>query len=186
MGNFLFFNFFMGGVGLTPLSAADSKPPSAASTDTSSGASPRAILSQAVAYDYSPVGKRDPFEPFMETDPAVKARLEAALKKKIAKKAGPVSPLQKVNVGQFRLVGTVGDDSRCVAIVEDEVSKKFYPIIVGTYIGLNEGRVTEILPDRVVIEEGTDRKTKAKKEQVKRVTLMLHKEEEGKYHETGN
>ena len=40
-----------------------------------------------------------------------------------------------------------------MAIVEDGVAKKYYPLFVGTYIGLNGGRVAAILPDRVMVEE---------------------------------
>ncbi len=40
-----------------------------------------------------------------------------------------------------------------MAIVEDGVAKKYYPLSVGTYIGLNGGRVVSILPDRLIVEE---------------------------------
>jgi len=62
-----------------------------------------------------------------------------------------------------------------VAIVEDRVAKKYYPLFVGTYIGLNEGRVAAILPDRVIVEEKAEKQ--AKKAKIRRMTVMLHKEE---------
>jgi Tfp pilus assembly protein PilP len=52
---------------------------------------------------------------------------------------------------------------------------------VGTVIGPNEGKVVEILPDRVIVEERIeDANPKAKKAQVRRMTMMLRKEEEGR------
>ncbi|MBN2439377.1 MAG: pilus assembly protein PilP [Deltaproteobacteria bacterium] len=136
----------------------------------------------AATYEYNPTGKSDPFAPFMETDPVLKAKQEEALRKKaLAAKGRPISPLQQVEIDQLRLVGISGDDRRRTAIVEDGIAKKHYPLFVGTYIGMNGGRIVSIRPDRVIIEErlpGQSRK--AKKPKVKRITVMLHKEDEGK------
>ena len=83
-----------------------------------------------------------------------------------------------MEIEQFRLVGIAGDDKRRTAIVEDGTAKKIYPLFVGTYIGPNEGRVAEILPDRVIVEERVEDQTKkGKKAQIRRITMMLHKEE---------
>jgi type IV pilus assembly protein PilP len=129
-------------------------------------------------YLYHSEGKPDPFYPFIETELAIQKKREEALKKKSAMKGGPVSPLQQSEIGQFRLVGIAGDDKRRTAVVEDDAVKKFYPLFVGTVIGPNEGRVAEILPDRVIVEERIDDPNpKAKKAQVRRVTMMLRKEE---------
>jgi len=138
---------------------------------------PAAALPPAPTYEYNAAGKPDPFKPFMETDPALIKKMEEEQKKRAASRERPISPLQQADIGQFRLVGIAGDQSRCVAIVEDGV-KKFYPLFIGTYIGLNGGRVAAILPDRVVVEEKAAKQ--AKKAQIRRVTVMLHKEEEGK------
>jgi Tfp pilus assembly protein PilP len=130
---------------------------------------------------YHPVGKSDPFHPFIETDLALQKKLESDLKKKVATKARPISPLQQSEIGHFRLVGIAGDDKRRTAVVEDGTVKKFYPLFVGTVIGPNEGKVVEILPDRVIVEERIeDANPKAKKAQVRRMTMMLRKEEEGR------
>ncbi|MBM4315340.1 MAG: pilus assembly protein PilP [Deltaproteobacteria bacterium] len=133
---------------------------------------------------YQRAGKPDPFHPFIETELALQKKLEADLKKKetvqAAKKRLPISPLQQAEIAQFRLVGIAGDDRRRTAVVEDGTVKKFYPLFVGTVIGLSEGRVVEILPDRVIVEERIeDQNPKAKKAQIKRSTMMLRKEEEG-------
>ena len=136
-------------------------------------------------YKYHPVGKPDPFYPFIEMDLAIQKKRKEDLKKKAAMKAAvkgrPLSPLQQSEIGQFRLVGIAGDDKRRTAVVEEGALKKFYPLFVGTVIGPNEGRVVEILPDRVIVEERIeDPNPKAKKAQVRRMTMMLHKEEEGR------
>jgi type IV pilus assembly protein PilP len=185
--------FFLAGTGekVTPcgkmslLQAADLKtlPPTApAGASGGPGATPvpaAAAPPAEPAYQYNAAGKPDPFKPFMETDPALKKRMEEEQQtKKAALKGRPISPLQRADIGQFRLVGIAGNQYRRTAIVEDGVAKKYYPLFVGTYIGLNGGRVAAILPDRVVVEEKAE--TQAKKTQVKRMTVMLHKEEEGK------
>jgi len=138
---------------------------------------PVAALPPAPTYEYNAAGKPNPFKPFMETDPALIKKMEEEQKKRAASKERPISPLQQADIGQFRLVGIAGDQYRRTAIVEDGV-KKFYPLFIGTYIGLNGGRVAAILPDRVVVEEKAAKQ--AKKAQIRRVTVMLHKEEEGK------
>ncbi|OGP89976.1 MAG: hypothetical protein A2031_06560 [Deltaproteobacteria bacterium RBG_19FT_COMBO_43_11] len=66
------------------------------------------------------------------------------------------------------MVGIAGDHIRRVAIVED-VAKKFYPLFKGTFIGLKNGRVVEIMSDRVIVEE---REAKI----AKRVILKLRKD----------
>jgi type IV pilus assembly protein PilP len=117
----------------------------------------------------------------METDPALKTKKEEDLGKKTVAKGRPISPLQQVDIEQLRLVGIAGDDHGRTAIVEDGVAKKHYPLFVGTYIGLNGGRIVSIQPDRVIIEERLqDQTKKAKKTKVRRITVMLHKEDEGK------
>ncbi|MEN6375236.1 MAG: pilus assembly protein PilP [Smithella sp.] len=111
-------------------------------------------------YSYNPAGKPDPFQPFVEEEVAAKKKAEK-------KKASSIFPLQRIEVEQFKLVGIAGDPNRRVAMVED-VAKKFYPLSVGTCIGLNNGKVVEILPDRVIVEEYKAKKTK-------RIILKLHK-----------
>jgi type IV pilus assembly protein PilP len=142
---------------------------------------PAAALPPAPTYEYHAAGKLDPFKPFMETDPALKTKKEEDLGKKTVAKGRPISPLQQVDIEQLRLVGIAGDDHGRTAIVEDGVAKKHYPLFVGTYIGLNGGRIVSIQPDRVIIEERLqDQTKKAKKTKVRRITVMLHKEDEGK------
>ncbi|MEI7672620.1 MAG: pilus assembly protein PilP [Deltaproteobacteria bacterium] len=166
--------------GAKPPVAAPSTPP--AVLPVAPGAKPvtaAAAPPPTLDYRYNAAGKADPFKPYMETDPVAKKKLEEEeQKKKLGLKERPVSPLQQADIGQFRLVGIVGDQNRRVAMVEDGAAKKFYPLFTGTWIGQNGGRVAAILPDRVVVEEKGEKQEK--KAQVRRVTVMLHKEEEGK------
>jgi type IV pilus assembly protein PilP len=126
-----------------------------------------AELKAAPAYRYNPVGKPDPFKPFMDVDTSAKKKLEM-------QKAPSINPLQRAGVEQFKLVGIAGDEISRIAMVTD-VKGKFYPIFVGTYIGLHNGRVVEILADRVIVEETI--KADAKHAKTKRMSMKLRKEE---------
>lgn len=129
-------------------------------------------------YQYSRVGKADPFKPFVEMDLALKKKREAERKKRAVALERPMSPLQQVELGQFHLVGIAGDEKRRTAIVTDRTAKKFYPLFVGTYIGLNRGRVAAILPDRVVVEEKVEtRYKKTKRVKMRQIQVLLHKEQ---------
>ena len=140
------------------------------------GAKPSpADASDTKGYTYNAAGKTDPFKPFIEADPAVKKQVQTD-KKKGAPKGRPLSPLQQAEIEQFRLVGIAGNSERRTAVVEERASKKFYPLSVGTYIGPNGGRVAQILPDRVVVEERVVIQEKSKKSQMKRIPLLLHPE----------
>jgi type IV pilus assembly protein PilP len=113
------------------------------------------------SYSYNPAGKTDPFRPFIV--------VETAVKKPIDSKPTPTSiyPLQRAEADSYKVVGIAGSEDGRVAIVED-VGKKFYPLSKGTRIGLHNGKVVEIMADRVVVEEYDNKK-------VKRVYLKLRK-----------
>jgi type IV pilus assembly protein PilP len=103
-------------------------------------------------YSYNPAGKPDPFRPFVQEEIAAKKKAEK-------KKAVSIYPLQRIETAQFKLVGIAGDQKQRIAMVED-ITKKFYPLSIGTRIGLNNGKVIEILQDHVVVEEFTGKKSK--------------------------
>lgn len=123
-----------------------------------------------------PTVKKDPFKPFLEMDQILMRKKQEERQKKVAAKGRPISPLQQAEIGQLRLVGIAGDDRKRTAIVEDRKTKRFYPLSVGTYIGPNEGRVAEILADRVVVVERSATPDKRKKTQTKRIPLFLRPE----------
>jgi type IV pilus assembly protein PilP len=124
---------------------------------------PPVVLPSESTYSYNPLGKTDPFKPFIEDEIMAMKRQEAAAKKVVSS----IYPLQKMDVDKFRIVGIAGDQNRRVAMAED-TAKKYYPLVIGTHIGLNNGKVIEILPDRVIVEEYEAKKAK-------RIILRLHK-----------
>lgn len=111
-------------------------------------------------YSYNPFGKPDPFRPFIDVE-------VSSMKKEKEVKKESIFPLQRAEVESFKLVGIIGDQSRRVAVVEDS-AKRFYPIFIGTRIGTHEGKVTEILADRMTVDELDGKK-------IKRIILKLRK-----------
>lgn len=156
-------------VNLTPAATAvQAKQPSltgsaanAAPVAPSTQIQPPLLLTPADNYTYNPSGKPDPFRPFVTVDAAV-------AKQQLTKKAEvSMFPLQRADAEKYRVVGIAGDKNHRVAICED-TAKKFYPLYVGTHIGLYNGKVIEILADRVIIEEYETKKPR-------RVILKLRK-----------
>ena len=89
---------------------------------------------------YSSAGKRDPFRPFiLELRPRRRRREN-------------LSPLERVEVSQLKLVGIIWDIPEPRAMVEDAAGLG-YVIKIGTPIGRNDGTVKVIAPKEVVIEE---------------------------------
>jgi type IV pilus assembly protein PilP len=185
-----------GAVTVPPPAATPAAPQTAVvkpATPQTTAIAPPAPQAAAVApaapqtYSYNPAGKADPFLPFVETDLAVKKEKEKKakeeeLKKKTLSSKRPISPLQMADIKQFRLVGIAGDDRARMAIVEDTAIKRFYPLFVGTNIGSNGGRVLSIQNDRLIVEEPMPEAEpgKVQKKQTRKITIMLHKEDEGK------
>lgn len=96
---------------------------------------------------YNPAGKIDPFEPLFKE----KAE-ETAAKKTQRKRRAPQTPLERIDLGQLKLVAIITAASGNRALVE-ESSGKGYVIKRGTYIGMNAGRVADIQNDKVLVEE---------------------------------
>lgn len=112
---------------------------------------------KTTGYDAS--GKVDPFEPLFkeeedepppEEEPVAEEDTTASKPKK--KKRIPRTPLEKMDLNQLKLVGVIRAPSGNRALVE-EASGKGYIISKGTYIGIHSGKVSEILKDRVIVEE---------------------------------
>jgi len=88
-----------------------------------------------------------------------------------------IVPLQRVGIDRFNLVGIAGDAERRFAVLEIKDAKaRFYPVAVGTVIGLNNGKVVEIKRDVIVIEEVIKGRTGQK---INRITKKLRRDEEG-------
>jgi Tfp pilus assembly protein PilP len=83
---------------------------------------------------------RDPFRP-----PNVQARTGTRSRDNL-------SPLERFELGQLKVVGIVWDVKEPRAMIEDSAGLG-YTILVGTPIGTSEGRVKGIHRDQVVVEE---------------------------------
>jgi type IV pilus assembly protein PilP len=93
-------------------------------------------------YVYDPTDKRDPFQPFIAMQTPVKPVGEEI----------PITPLQKYDLSQLKLVAILIGTGEGRAMVEDAEGKG-YIIEKGVYVGSNFGRVKAVLKDRVIIEE---------------------------------
>jgi len=91
---------------------------------------------------YNPAGKRDPFVPFLKTEPQLRAKagLEA------------LPPLQRYELGELKLVGVIWVKAGARALVEDAEGKG-YTVNVGTRIGRSGGVVIRITDREVVVRE---------------------------------
>ena len=88
----------------------------------------------------SPTGRRDPFRPFTLTvRPNVRRREN-------------LSPLERYELGQLKLVGVIWNSNEPRAMVEDSVGLG-YVVKVGTPIGASDGTVKAIKQNEITIEE---------------------------------
>jgi Tfp pilus assembly protein PilP len=88
----------------------------------------------------STAGRRDPFRPF-----TLNTRIPSRPRETL-------SPLERYELGQLRLVGVVWRVKEPSAMIEDSAGLG-YVVKVGTPIGPNDGKVTAIKPDQIIVEE---------------------------------
>lgn len=120
---------------------------------------------EEVEYSYNPAGKPDPFKPFIQLTPV-----------REGSRTGPLTPLQKYDISQLKLVAIISTPEGNVALIEDATGKGYF-LKKGTWIGKNDGKVTKILKDKVIIEEVYQDifgQTKTNE-----ISIFLHKAEEG-------
>jgi type IV pilus assembly protein PilP len=98
------------------------------------------------AEHYNSQGKIDPFRPLIQEKPEEKGPIVDDKPKRI------LTPLEKIELSQIRLVAVVIMKDKQIAMVE-EASGKGYEVGIGTYIGKNQGRVSEIKNSSIVIKE---------------------------------
>ena len=116
-------------------------------------------------YAYDPVGKTDPFKPFIQITSVMKSAGNV-----------PLTPLQKYEISQLKLVAIISTPEGNVALVEDSSGKGYF-LKKGTGIGKNDGKVTKILKDKVIIEEVYQDILGQTK--INEISLYLHRLEEG-------
>jgi hypothetical protein len=88
-----------------------------------------------------PGGRRDPFRPF-----TLNARANPA------RKRDHLSPLERFELNQLKLVGVIADARNSNALIEDTAGLG-YVVKVGTPIGSSDGKVVAIKREGIVIEE---------------------------------
>jgi type IV pilus assembly protein PilP len=114
--------------------------------------------------NFSTVGKRDPFRPF-----TLNTRTNSRPRENL-------SPLERYDLGQLRLVGVVWHVKEPSAMVEDSVGLG-YVVKVGTPIGANDGKVKAIKPNEIIIEESYVDLFGAKKRREVNIKLSVEKAE---------
>jgi len=120
---------------------------------------------EEVEYAYNPAGKPDPFKPFIQLTPVREGSRNIRL-----------TPLQRYEVSQLKLVAIISTREGNIALVEDSSGKGFF-LKRGTLVGRNDGKVTKILKDKVIVEELIlDVIGQSKQNEV---SLNLHQLEEG-------
>jgi len=94
---------------------------------------------------YDPAGRTDIFAPIF-----LKGTYPDRKSKALSRR--PRTPLERVDLSQMSLKGIILSENGNIAMIEDTFGKS-YVIEEGTHIGINEGKVIKILPNRVVVEE---------------------------------
>jgi len=95
---------------------------------------------------YDSQGKIDPFKPLIQDKPEETRPVVDEGPKRI------LTPLEKIELSQIRLVAVIIMKNKRIAMVE-EASGKGYEVGIGTYIGRNQGKVSEIKDSSIVIKE---------------------------------
>jgi type IV pilus assembly protein PilP len=125
------------------------------------------IQKQIAEEKYNSTGKIDPFIPLV-------GGTDQSETKEPEKPARILTPLEKMDLGQIRLVAVMSSGDKRTAMVE-EASGKGYIVNVGTYIGRNSGTIDRIENDRIIIKETTKNFKGELKEQYHE--MKLHKQE---------
>jgi len=116
---------------------------------------------------YSSEGKADPFAPFIKT----KAERERDREKSINRRI-PRTPLEKVDISQVKLTAIIQSPTGNFGLVEESTGKG-YVVTAGTYIGVNGGKIKQILNDRLIVEEEAE--NVFGKITIREIEVKLHK-----------
>ncbi len=129
------------------------------------------LLIEEKAEYYDAKGKIDPFLPLIqekieEPQPAADDSPQRIL-----------TPLEKIELSQIRLVAVIIMEKKRIAMVE-EATGKGYEITIGTFIGRNQGTVTEIKDSSIVVTELVKDFKGKLKEQTQEIKLHKNDDEE--------
>ena len=121
---------------------------------------------------YDPLGRVDPFLSLIqEKEEPIDAIPDIEEKPKRM-----LTPLEKIELSQIRLVAVVLMKNRQIAMVE-EATGKGYEIKIGTYIGKNGGQVSKINQNSIIITEHVKDYKGKRKERFQEI--KIHKKESG-------
>jgi len=145
----------------TPALAKEGGAPPVAAAKTDATASLPAVeaatgkAGDAMTGAYSAEGRLDPFAPLFHAkapaiDKTASDTSSSARTKRVAH-----TPLERMDISQFKLVAIIHAASGNRALVED-ASGKGYVLTKGTYIGINAGIVSDIQRDKVIVEEESE------------------------------
>ncbi|MGD8251865.1 MAG: pilus assembly protein PilP [Desulfobacterales bacterium] len=104
----------------------------------------------SVKAPYNPDGKIDPFRPLFQKEE--QEQPTKTIEKAKKKPERPRTPLERLDLGQLKLVAVVYSNALKKALVEED-SGKGYVLELGTSVGRERGKVIEIQKDRVIIEQ---------------------------------
>jgi type IV pilus assembly protein PilP len=100
-------------------------------------------------YIYDPKGKPDPFKPLIvEKTEAARAKPKQAVEAVWE----AATPLERMDLAQMKLVAVIWNISDPKGMVEDATGKG-YILSIGTPVGKNRGKVTQITSAGVVVTE---------------------------------
>lgn len=117
---------------------------------------------------YNARGRIDPFLPLIQEKVEVQP-ISADDPQRV------LTPLEKIELSQIRLVAVVTMKNKKIAMVE-EATGKGYEVTIGTYIGKNQGKVSEINDGSIIIAELVKDVKGKLKEQTQEI--KLHKKDE--------
>ncbi len=104
----------------------------------------------AAARIYDPANRQNPFTQLFKTEKKETAIQAQGTEKR--QKREPRTPLERISLDQLNLVAIVRAPSGNRALMEDGSGKGFI-VHKGTYVGLNQGIVTQINASSLVVEE---------------------------------
>lgn len=104
--------------------------------------------SKNIIEHYNSTGKLDPFIPLIQE----KSQISKSSGNIPKKKKRILTPLEKIELSQIRLVAVIIMKDKSIAMVE-EASGKGYEVGIGTYMGKKEGKVSKINRDSIVVRE---------------------------------
>lgn len=99
---------------------------------------------------YVETGRVDPFQPFLR-----RPEPESAANEEVVVQRVPRTPLERIALGQLKLTAIIIGNPQVnndLAMVEDSRGKG-YVVRAGTYVGQNGGRISRIMPNKVIVEK---------------------------------